>query len=789
MAEQHTIVGTRQRRVDAPGKVTGKAKFAEDYNLGHQLIGRVLRPRFPHARIISIDSSEAGRLPGVAAVLTAKDIPGSRVFGIVKQNQCILAGDRVRYLGDGIALVAAVSQETADEALRKILVTYEPLPVISDPEEAMKPGAPKLHDDDNVFVHHKVRRGDTEKGFAEADFVLERTFKTQFVEHAYLEPEAVLAEPAEQGGVRVTGSIQNLFSSRRSVAAALKLDLNQVQLIQATLGGSFGGKDEVMTAMCCRAALLALHTGKPVKMVNTREESMLESYKRHPYVLHYRWGARKDGTITAMEIRCVADGGAYASMSPFVTWRSVVQATGPYHCENVKTDVFAVYTNNNSTGAMRGFGSPQVNFAIESMMDELAETVGKDPLAIRLQNCFDQGSVTATGQKLEHVVSLKEVLQKAAAAADFQKKWSANRVAFPSPVKRGIGLACSYRGVSLGAEGTDAAGVIVSVQTDGSVIISAGVTDMGQGAQTQMSQIAAEVLGITMQRIQFLNTNTSRVPDCGPTVASRATIMGGSAAKKAAEIVRSHLLKAGALFTQLPVDRLTIRDNYLVDATTGERLASFPELTAECFRQGHPMLGIGWHKAPKTTWDEERGQGHAYFTFVYGANIAEVDVDTETGKTDVVSFVAAHDIGKAISRGGAEGQIYGGVAMGLGYGLLEEFALEDGVPKQLNFDEYLIPTSMDMPSIEAIIVENPDPAGPYGAKSLGEPANEIAAPAIINAIFNATGKRITEIPATLERVLLGHALSRQGQRGSLRKEEELPIDGTCKIRSRPDETI
>jgi len=226
-----------------------------------------------------------------------------------------------------------------------------------------------------------------------------------------------------------------------------------------------------------------------------------------------------------------------------------------------------------------------------------------------------------------------------------------------------------------------------------------------------------------------------------------------------------------------------------VDDTTGERLASFPELAAECFRQGHPMLGIGWHKAPKTTWDEERGEGNAYFTFVYGANIAEVDVDTETGKAGVVSFVAAHDVGKAISRGGAEGQIYGGVAMGLGYGLLEEFVLEDGVPKQLNFDEYLIPTSMDVPSIEAIIVENPDPAGPYGAKSLGEPANEIAAPAIINAIFNATGKRITEIPATLERVLLGHALSRQGRRGSLRKEEELPIDGTCKIRSRSDETI
>lgn len=776
-----------QRRVDAWGKVTGRAKFAEDYNVAHQLVGRVLRPPYPHARILRVDTSRAEQLAGVEAVLTANDIPGSKVFGIVTQNQYILAEDRVRYLGDGIALVAAVSREVADEALSLIEVEYEPLAPLTDPEEAMKPDAPKIHGDSNIFVHHKVRKGDIEKGFAEADFVIERKFRTQFVEHSYIEPEAVLAEPAEQGGVRITGSIQNLFSSRRSVAAALRIDLNRVQLIQATLGGSFGGKDEVMTAMCCRAGLLALRTGKPVKMVNTREESMLESYKRHPYVLYYKWGARNDGTITAMEIRCIADGGAYASMSPFVTWRSVVQATGPYHCDHVKTDVYATYTNNNYTGAMRGFGSPQVDFAIESMMDELAERVGKDPLDIRLQNCFHEGSVTATGQHLDHIVSLEEVLKKAATAAEFQEKWKVNRAAPEAARKRGIGLACSYRGVSLGAEGTDAAGAIVSVQTDGSVIVSSGVTDMGQGAQSQMSQIVAEVLGISMDRIQFLNTNTSRVPDSGPTVASRGTIMGGSAAKKGAEIVRADLLEAAAQMTGLPIAELFIKENYLTNAKTNERLASFTELAAECFRQGRPLLSLGWHKAPKTTWEEQSGQGLAYFTFVYGANVAEVEVDTETGKTDVIDFVSVHEIGQAISRGGVEGQIYGGVAMGLGYGLIEEFAIENGTPKQLNFDEYLLPTSMDVPPIKVILVENPDPAGPFGAKSIGEPANELAAPAIINAIYNATGKRVYEIPATLERVLLGHALSRKGSRGSL--QEELPIDDACKIRPLTDETI
>jgi len=318
------------------------------------------------------------------------------------------------------------------------------------------------------------------------------------------------------------------------------------------------------------------------------------------------------------------------------------------------------------------------------------------------------------------------------------------------------------------------------VQTDGSVIVSSGITDMGQGAQTQMSQIAAEVLGITMDRIQFLNTNTSRVPDSGPTVASRGTIMGGSASKKAAETVRATLLGVAADMTGRKPDTFDLRDNYLVDARSGERLASFSELAAAGFRAGKPMYGFGWHKAPPTSWNEHDGTGEAYFTFVYGANVAEVEVDTETGKVNVVDFVSCHDVGKAINRNTVLGQIYGGVAMGLGYGLLEEFDFEDAVPKQLNFDEYLIATALDVPRIQAIIVENEDNAGPFGAKSVGEPATELAAPAIANAIVNATGRRICEIPATLERVLLGHKLTRKGERGSALK--EAPAGDTCKLR-------
>ena len=539
------------------------------------------------------------------------------------------------------------------------------------------------------------------------------------------------------------------------------MDLAKVQIIQATLGGSFGGKDEAATLLCCRAGLLAMAAGRPVKMVNSREESMLESYKRHPYFMNYKVGAKKDGTITAFEIQCVADGGAYASTSEFVTWRSVVQATGPYRCENVKTDTSVVYTNNNYTGAMRGFGSPQVCFAAETLIDELAEKLNLNPLRLRLKNVFKDGDKTVTGQKLQHKVSLTEVLTKVTEASDYVQKWQnfKSERENKNPLKSGIGLSCSYRGVSLGAEGTDAAGVIVAVQTDGSVIVSSGLTDMGQGAQTVMSQITAEIFGISMERIRFLNTNSSRVPDSGPTVASRTTVMGGNAAKLAAEKVVSRMKPVAAQILDMEnADRLVLNDGYFCDPKKQSRI-KFSEVTEACFQAGISLYGFGWFKAPETSWDEKNGQGDAYFTYVYGANVAEIEVDTETGKINVKRFYAAHEVGKAINRSMVEGQIYGGIAMGLGYAVLEEFDQVGGFPQSLNFDRYLIPTAMDVPNVKCFIVENPDPVGPFGAKAIGEPANEIAAPAIINAVANATGKRIYQLPANLERVLLGHTLN------------------------------
>ncbi len=792
------LLGRPEPRVDGLGKVTGEARFTDDLDEVGQVWGVVLRAAHPHARIVSLDVEEARLAPGVVAVLTARDIPGNPFVGGVVQDQPVLAGtagagggaghdlDRVRMLGDGVALVAAETEAQARDALGLIRVGYEPLPVVTDPREALRPESPLVHDRGNLVVHHGVRHGDPAVGFEYAHRVYERAYATPRIEHAYLEPECVIARPVEGGGVEVVGSIQNLFSTRRAVASVLGVPLNRVRIRHAVLGGSFGGKDDVMTVMACRAALLARATGRPVKMVNTREESMLESYKRHPYFLDYRAGVDRDGNLCAMRMDIVADAGAYASMSPFVTYRSVVQAAGPYRCPHVWTDVRAAYTNNPYTGAMRGFGSPQVNFAIECLVDEIAEDQGLDPLTYRRRIVFRDGDVTPTGQRLAgHRVSLDEVLARIGDASGFVDKWWRYRAAREAPAafRRGIGVACSYRGVSLGAEGVDAAATFVQVQPDGSVIVSSGVTDMGQGAQTAVAQCAAEVLGVPLDRVVFLNTDTSRIPDSGPTVASRGTIMGGSAAADAAAQVRARMLEVAADLLGQPVKNLVIREGLVgTGGAEGSFVPSrltFADLAGECFRRGVALAALGWFRAPPTSWHEETGQGIAYFTYVYGANVAEVVVDSGTGRVRVEEFWSVHDCGRVVNRLGAEGQVHGGVAMGLGYGLLEEFEVEQGVPKASNFDEYLIPTAMDVPRMHVEFVENPDPAGRLGQKSLGEPTNEIAAPAVVNAIANATGRRIREIPATLEQVLIGRRLTRSGLRGS---EVARGGEASCKVR-------
>lgn len=755
-------------RVDALGKVTGQARYGADLFFDGMLYGKVLHTPHAHARIIGIDTANARAMEGVEAVLTAYDVPGENTFGAVIPNQQVLARELVRYKGDAVAMVAARTPELAAQAVNLIEVQYQTLPAIFDPAAALLPGAPQIHEDSpgNVAAHHVVEKGDINQGFALSDLILEREYETQFIEHAYIEPEAAVAVPGFGcTGITVYGSIQNPFSCRKALAGILGRKLNEIRVIQSFMGGSFGGKDEVMSAMCARAAILALKTGKPVKMVNTREESIRESYKRHPYKLRYKVGATRDGKLTAMEIGIVADAGAYASQTPFVTWRSVVQATGPYEVPHVLTNVWGAYTNNCYTGAMRGFGSPQIIFAQETLMDELAEELGLTPLELRKRNGYRNGSITATGQRLDnHQVSLMEVVDKAVDAANYQAK----RLEYQNQtgrLRRGIGLACSFRGCSLGAEGIDATGAMVSVQYDGTVYVYSGLAENGQGLQTIFSQIAAEELGISMDKVRFMETDTALIPDGGPTVASRSTIMGGNAVRLAAEKVRETI--AGAVLGRLKAgaEALAWGENKIWVKDDPARSVSFEEAVEAARSQGELLTQLGWYRSPKVSWDEHHGQGDAYFTYVYGCQVAEVEVDIETGYTRVLKVVAAHDVGRAINPETVRGQIYGGVAQGLGYALLEELQQYDGDIKSLNFDEYLIAGSKDMPEVIPIIVENPDRYGPYGAKTIGEPTLEMTAPAIASAVAQATGRRVRELPLDLERVLLGRSLQKDRYKG------------------------
>ena len=756
-------------RVDAYEKVTGKAKFAADLSFPDMLHAKVLRSRYPHAKINKIELKGALTFSKVKALLTAADIPNNE-FGVIIQNQQVLAKEYVYYIGDGIAMVAAETEEAAEKALELIEVNYEELPGIYDPEEASKETALRVHPEleDNQVVHHILRKGNVNYGFAKSDIILEREYSTQFIEHSYIEPEAIVAVPHDNNHlITIYGSIQNPFACQNAVASVLRVNLNEVRIIQNHIGGSFGGKDEVMSAMAARASVLALKTKRPVKMVNSRYESILESYKRHPYKMKYKIGASRDGKLLSMDIQCIADSGAYACQTPFVTWRSVVQATGPYNLSNVKTDTYGYYTNNVYTGAMRGYGSPQIIFAQESLMDELAVELKMNPVEIRLKNIYHNNSITASGQKLDnHEVSLEEVIKKAVKASGYYEKYDLykNNQSKPGDKKRGIGIAISFRGCSLGAEAVDAAGAIVAIQKDGSILITSGLAENGQGLKTVLSQIAAEELGVDMKRVIYLELDTSISPDSGSTVASRGTILGGNAVKVAVSKLKNTLIEMIAKKYKMKRNDIIIKDNQLINKNTDRKLISFEKAAELAYQEGLCLSAFGWYNAPDISWNEETGQGRPYFTYVYGCQIAEVEVDKGTGKVDLLKMTAAHDVGRAINPACLKGQIYGGVMMGMGYGLMEELEIDKGYIKNANFDEYLIPTIKDMPEINPIIVENPDPNGPFGAKSIGEPTLEIGAAAIANAVAQATGKRIRHLPLNLERVLLGYSLSKGGRK-------------------------
>ncbi len=788
--KKHNIVGKKVKRLDAYEKVTGKAIYGDDIILPRMLHASVRHADIVVGKILSIDTTKAKLVEGVVSILLHDDIPTVKKIGPIRRDHDVLVKDRVVFIGDVIAIVAAETKEAASLAADLIEIEYEEEQGVFSPVEALKPGAPLVHPKlgSNLVVHYPLIKGNVEKAFEEADLIFERDYKTPYQEHAAIEPESVIIEPDHTTkGIKAYGSIQNPFTTRNVLSIFTDLKLNQVNVVASTLGGSFGGKDDIINVMSCRAAALCLATDRPVKLTYTREESMKEGYKRHPYYLNYKVAINKDGKIKGMKINIVADSGAYSSQSFFVTWRSVVQATGPYDVENVQTDVRAAYTNKPYTAAFRGFGSPQIIFAQETLMDELAQELGITPLEIRQINGFKQGSVTASGQELiEHKVSLMEVIDKALAKSDYEKK----RVDFnkynetSERFKKGIGFSCSYRGVSLGAEGVDTTAAIVSVQADGSVYIIAGLNENGQGLRTTYAQVAAESLGVTMDSLQFLEPQTGTIADGGPTVASRGTIAGGNAVKDAADRVKGRIfdiIKEKLDVTS--IDELDWSNNMITSLKDSSKDMVFADAVKMTLNAGVNTSAYGWYKSPEVSWVEETGQGNAYFTYVYGCQVAEILVDSHTGKIDMTNMTAAHDVGQVINKIGAEGQVYGGVAQGMGYGMLENFSTVNGVVKSENFDEYLLPTIKDVPNIDIIFVENSEKYGPYGAKSLGEPTLELGAAAINNALAYAMKKRYRENPLTLERVFLGKELVKKVRQSEVATKErcKLPTNTTSPV--------
>jgi len=790
MNRKFSKVGKPVVRQDGLEKVTGQAKFADDYHFPGQLYGVMVRLPVSHAEINKIDYSVVHNEPGLWTICDAKDIPGEKIVGLVRQDQPVFCNEKIVTPGDVVVMLVGESPEALIPLRKKIKIDYSGLPVLTDPRKALGPDAPLIHPQykNNLIVHYPLRKGNVETGFAKSDFILEQTYTTPHVEHAYIEPEAVIAVPQEGNkGIKIIGSIQNPFSTRKLVAAVLGWSLARVRVQQAELGGSFGGKDDLMCILSARAAIGAIKTGRPVKIRYSREESIMESYKRHPYIMHYKVGFNRNGKIKVMKIDILADGGAYASMSPFVTWRSVVQATGPYEIENVWTDVRAVYTNNPYTGAMRGFGSPQPIFAQESLMDEIAIKLGMSPGEIRRINGLRRGSITASGQKLEdHDVNLVKVLETAVKHSNFTGKWKKNHennkkflqggpggAVFSKSAppgrrrQKGIGLALSYRGCSLGAEGIDAAAAYLSVQSDGSVYLLSGLAENGQGLRTTYSIIAAEVLGISVEDIYYLELDTALVSDSGPTVASRATLMGGGAVKAAAEIVRQRLEELLKKHWKLKDDEFTFKDHQVSLKSKKKKKISFVDLCSLACGNAVNLAAIGWYPGPKVHWDEAVGQGPAYFTYVYGCQVAEVTVNIVTGEVFIDRVVAVHDPGTVINLLGAQGQVYGGVTQGAGYGLWEEISTSSGSIRELNFDQYLIPTSKDIGEIIPIFVEGKEKYGPWGGKSLGEPTLELTAAAVANAVRNAVGIRYFNLPLNLEEILLQKKLRPKDlQRGS-----------------------
>lgn len=709
-----------------------------------------LRSDRRHAEILAIHTADALEEPGVVGVFTAADIPGRNRLGIINKDQRLLADDKVRFIGDPVALVVAETQQAAERGVQRIRVEYQDLPAVLDPEEALRPGAPILHGESNRLTRKVIKRGNPEAAFEKADVVLERVYTTSHVEHTYLEPDAGLAYVDDDGRITVYASTQNPHYDQKDVADLLGLDADRVRIIQAATGGGFGSKLDLNVQGF--VALAAYLLNRPARMVYTREEAFLCTAKRHPLKITYKSGASSDGRLLAVDVRIIGDTGAYASYGIAVATRAAVHAAGPYDTPNVHIEADFAYTNNPTAGAMRGFGVPQLAFAHESQMDLLAAGLGMSPLEIRTRNNMRIGSLTPTGQQLEAGVGIGDCLK---AIEPYYNASLQEGETCSTFVRRGKGIGAMLYGIgNTGMQ--NPATAHVELAGDGTVTLFTGAADIGQGSCTVLRQMAAEALSLRPEDIKIVTADTLLTTSAGATSASRQTYISGNAVVDAAGKLKDVLLSEAALMLKADRADLILDRGSVRRRPDHDRSVSYAEIAERAHRTGIPLKWQGFFDPVTVPLDPETGQGVPYAAYAYACHLAEVEVDVMTGEVRVLHVVAAHDVGKAINPSNIVGQINSGVAMGIGLGLMEEF--HPGVTESMK--DYHIPSCADMPEMKAIIVEDPEPTGPFGAKGVGEPALIPTAPAILNAIADALGVRIYDLPANLERVLAASVTSR-----------------------------
>ncbi|MEW5957397.1 MAG: molybdopterin cofactor-binding domain-containing protein [Chloroflexota bacterium] len=770
-------VGRPLPNPDVLGKVTGRAKYTDDYHFPGMLYARTKRAGIPHARIVSIDTTAAAALPGVRAVLTHKDVPGRRNHGLVEIDWPVLCYDKVRYVGDAVAVVAADTAEIAAQALELIRMEYEPLPVVDNPVFARQPDAPILHEEraeGNLLKHIEVRKGDLAEGFARAEVIVERTYRTPTTEHAFLEPECSIGVPAGYNPAHFGGPVdpaarrgitaihpkptiyagsQIPYADRNQAAASLGLENEQVRVVGTLMGGGFGGKEDIVGQI--HAVLLAERTGRPVKMLYTRQESLLVHPKRHATIIRVKTGATKDGKLTAVEAELYGDSGAYASLGEKVMTRATTHASGPYDVPHVKIDCYAMYTNNPPSGAFRGFGVTQSAFAVESNMDIVAEQLGLNPVEFRRRNALEVGAVTCTGQVLRESVGLKECIDRveqemkahpSAPGEPFRWTWAEGHKRYA------WGMAAAYKNTGLGGGAPDKASAETEVWVDPVLGALAEVrtssAEMGQGLPAVLSQITAEELGLPHSRVRVLLSDTDLTPDGGPTTASRQTYVSGNAARYAARGLRDMLAKAAAERLDCPPDELVFSEGQIRINGHAVDLAQAIRWAQE---EGRETRFTYEYWAPRTQPLGTGGDMHVAFGF--GAQAALCEIDMETGQVQVLKVVAAHDVGRAINPQTLQGQIEGGIVMCMGYALTEHYIVEKGLPWTNVLARYKMPGIQHTPEIVSHIVEHNTADGPFGAKGVGELPSIPTSPAITNAITRATGVRVMSIPVDQDALL------------------------------------